>query len=78
MLIAQITDLHVSAGTDPTRPDPLPALRRVVELLNTMRPRPDCVIATGDLVEHGTDAEYRKVAATSAIHIPTTKMFAGD
>jgi Icc protein len=59
MLIAQITDLHITTGVDPTRADPVPALRRTVELLNTMRPRPDCVVATGDLVEHGTDAEYR-------------------
>jgi 3',5'-cyclic AMP phosphodiesterase CpdA len=59
MLIAQITDLHVTTGVDPSLADPVAALRRAVELLNTMRPRPDCVLATGDLVEHGTDAEYR-------------------
>lgn len=60
MLIAQISDLHVStADPDHKLVDTSETLRRVIDVLNTMRPRPDCVIATGDLVDHGTDVEYR-------------------
>jgi Icc protein len=58
MLIAQISDLHITR-----RPgghvDATASLRRTVEVLNTMVPRPDVVLATGDLVDNGTDAEYR-------------------
>ena len=60
VLIAQITDLHISTPDAPNaRVDTSATLRRAVEMLNTMQPRPDCVIATGDLVEHGTDVEYK-------------------
>jgi 3',5'-cyclic-AMP phosphodiesterase len=60
MLIAQISDLHVTTPDAPRRlVDTTASLQRAVEVLNTMQPRPDCVIATGDLVDYGTDVEYR-------------------
>lgn len=59
MLIAQISDLHVTIAGESSRVDAAATLRRAVEVLNTMVPRPDCVLATGDLVDHGTDAEYK-------------------
>src|SRR5581483_8388835 len=65
MLIAQITDLHVcppgerAYGRVPTNE----MLRRAVRQLNAMRPRPDLVLATGDLVNFGTPEEYRELRA---------------
>ena len=60
MLIAQISDLHVTTEGAPHRlVDSSATLRRAVELLNAMQPRPDCVLATGDLVDGGSDAEYK-------------------
>lgn len=60
MLIAQISDLHITEGAG-AHVDAAASLRRTIEVLNTMRPRPDVVIATGDLVDNGTDAEYRRL-----------------
>ncbi len=60
MLIAQISDLHVTTEDAPRRlVDTSATLRRAVDVLNTMAPRPDCVLVTGDLVDNGTDAEYK-------------------
>jgi 3',5'-cyclic-AMP phosphodiesterase len=59
VLIAQISDLHVTAPGSRGLVDAVATLRNAIGVLNTMRPRPDCVIATGDLVNDGTDAEYR-------------------
>ena len=65
MLIAQITDCHV-------RPegklvygaiDSAPMLERAVAKLNGLDPRPDLVLATGDLVDAGQEAEYRRLRA---------------
>ncbi len=60
MLIAQITDFHVCApgalvyeGIDTNR-----HLREAVRRLNALSPRPDLVLGTGDLVDHGTVEEY--------------------
>lgn len=61
MLFAQITDLHVGlpgallAG----RSDTAGFLDRAVARLNGLRPRPDFVLVTGDLIEGGSEAEYR-------------------
>lgn len=61
MIIAQITDLHV-------RPEGVLAydrvptnamLREAVADVNALRPRPDVVLATGDLVHCGMIEEYR-------------------
>lgn len=60
MLIAQITDLHV------TGPDSLiqgivdanSMLGAAVDHLNRMRPQPEVVIATGDLADRGLPEEY--------------------
>jgi 3',5'-cyclic AMP phosphodiesterase CpdA len=67
MLIAQITDMHVVAegelcGGVPTND----MLRAAVARLVDLRPRPDAVIATGDLVDHGTAAEYDLLRALLA------------
>jgi Icc protein len=65
MLIAQITDTHVSTpGSQNDRFFRTAAhLGRAVEHLNALRPRPDVVLATGDLVERGRVGEYRRLRA---------------
>jgi 3',5'-cyclic AMP phosphodiesterase CpdA len=56
MLIAQISDLHI--GFDRGNPHELNVrrLNMVVDQLNELRPRPDLLIVSGDLVEHADDA----------------------
>ena len=71
MLIAQITDLHL--GFDPGNPAELNRQRldAVLARLMAMRPRPDLIVATGDLTEFGDDASYRAlVAALGSLDIP--------
>jgi 3',5'-cyclic AMP phosphodiesterase CpdA len=60
MLIAQITDMHVRAeGKLLYRRIDTPAyLARAVAHLNALDPRPDIVLATGDLVDRGLPEEY--------------------
>jgi 3',5'-cyclic AMP phosphodiesterase CpdA len=55
MLIAQITDIHL--GFDPGDPDEFNRRRldAVLAALTEMAPRPDLLLATGDLVEDGFD-----------------------
>lgn len=63
MLIAQITDTHVS--TPGSRNDlyfrTAEHLARAVAHLNALTPRPDVVVATGDLVERGQVDEYERL-----------------
>ena len=63
MLIAQITDAHIKPhGTLAYgRVDTAPYLARAVAHLLALRPRPDVVLATGDLVDGGRPDEYRRL-----------------
>lgn len=64
MLIAQITDIHL--GFDPVDPDELNRRRldAVLKALVEMSPRPDLLLATGDLVEDGfDDVSYERLRA---------------
>lgn len=58
MLIAQITDMHITAEGEPSLKDSDTAgnLARVVAAINRFSPRPDMVIATGDLVNDASPA----------------------
>jgi 3',5'-cyclic AMP phosphodiesterase CpdA len=74
MLVAHITDLHILAEGklfhSPQRaipPDAAPGwsridtaacLRRAVATLNSLNPRPDVTVITGDLTDHGSAEEY--------------------
>ena len=63
MLIAQITDIHL--GFDPGNPDELNQRRLdcVLRTLGEMVPRPDLLLASGDLADAGDDAEsYQRLA----------------
>jgi Icc protein len=61
MLVAQITDIHL--GFEPGDPNEFNQQRLDAALaaLTEMTPRPDLLLATGDLVENGDDGEaYRR------------------
>jgi Icc protein len=60
MLIAQITDLHVHARGEPVSAlvDANENLAIAIDFLNTLVPRPDVVVATGDLTDNGTPEQY--------------------
>jgi 3',5'-cyclic AMP phosphodiesterase CpdA len=60
MLVAQITDLHVSTpGSTIDRECRTAAqVKRAVLHLSHLDPRPDVVVITGDLVDEGTPEEY--------------------
>ena len=62
MLIAQITDTHISTPDSANdRHFRTPEhLERAVAHLNRLDPRPDVVLATGDLVERGEAQEYAR------------------
>jgi 3',5'-cyclic-AMP phosphodiesterase len=68
MLLAQISDLHVTAaGTRlMERIDTAGYLTRAVAHLNGLSPAPDLVIITGDLVDQGSPAEYENLRAILA------------
>lgn len=62
MIIAQISDTHVQTGPEAV-PGRLEDLRRTVEAINTLRPRPVAVVHTGDVAHHATIEEYRAARA---------------
>lgn len=63
MLIAQISDLHIKRfGKLAYRHvDTAAALEKAVAALNALNPAPDLVLATGDLVDEGSDEEYGRL-----------------
>jgi 3',5'-cyclic AMP phosphodiesterase CpdA len=65
MVVAQITDMHVS--TPDSRADRVfctaEHLERAVDHLNGLPRQPDLVLATGDLVDHGGFDEYERLRA---------------
>jgi Icc protein len=63
MLIAQLTDCHVTAhgGLVAERVDPAPGLRRAVEHVRSLGDEVTLVIGTGDLVNDGTADEYDRL-----------------
>lgn len=59
-LLAQISDLHVTDRPGSKTPDAADRLRRV--LAGMALHRPDAILATGDLVDEGSAAEYALLA----------------
>ncbi len=61
MLIAQVTDIHL--GFEPGNPAEFNRKRldQVLKLLAAMKPRPDMLLATGDLVDRGDGDSYRRL-----------------
>lgn len=68
MLIAQITDLHVTRAGEllAGRVDTRAALNKCVARLARLEPRPDLLLITGDLTETATDEEYAYLKAALA------------
>jgi 3',5'-cyclic AMP phosphodiesterase CpdA len=60
LLVAQITDLHIKPIGELAyrQVDTAAALAHCVAHLNGLRPRPDIVVVTGDLVDGGKPEEY--------------------
>jgi 3',5'-cyclic AMP phosphodiesterase CpdA len=60
MLMAQISDMHVRGDRQPAngRVPTNDLLEACVAHLNALDPRPDLVLATGDLVDLGSDDDY--------------------
>jgi 3',5'-cyclic-AMP phosphodiesterase len=54
-LLVQLSDPHVGAAWEGH--DPVDALAAAVESVGRLRPQPDAVLVTGDVTEHGADAE---------------------
>lgn len=65
MLIAQISDLHIAEDGNYMRDfvDANAKLAVAVDYLNAMQLRPDVVIATGDLTDHGRPEQYELLGA---------------
>ena len=57
--LVQLTDSHI--GADWSDVDPAAALRQVVAAIRRVTDRPDAILVTGDLAEHGDPAEYAVV-----------------
>jgi Icc protein len=68
MLIAQISDMHVTrpGGIGVAGADTIANLERVVERIAGLSPRPDLVLATGDLVAGHGRGEYEALRALLA------------
>jgi 3',5'-cyclic-AMP phosphodiesterase len=64
VLIAQISDLHIAEADNYMRTfvDANAKLAAAVDYLNAMQLRPDVVIATGDLTDHGRPEQYELLA----------------
>ena len=80
MNIVQITDLHVVArGCLWYRRVPTNAqLAQAVAHINSLDPRPDAVIASGDLTEHGRAEEYELLREILAELIPPVFVIPGN
>ena len=60
MILAQITDPHVrSDGALAGKVDTVRMLAQGIAHVIALEPRPDVVLMTGDLVDRGTESEYR-------------------
>jgi Icc protein len=73
MLIAQISDTHVMLEGELMSGvvDTAPFLQRAVAHINALVPRPDVVLASGDLVDAGRPEEYRRLRGIlAALQMP--------
>jgi 3',5'-cyclic AMP phosphodiesterase CpdA len=71
-LVAQLTDLHIKAGGKLSyrRVDTAGALRTAIDTLLAAPQLPDIVIVTGDLVDFGSESEYRFLRDLQPLPMP--------
>lgn len=69
MLIAQLSDLHICRAGETVfgGRDSAQSLARCVQTVNALRPQPDSVILTGDLVNTGHIDEYSRLKSMLAL-----------
>jgi 3',5'-cyclic AMP phosphodiesterase CpdA len=67
LLIAQVTDIHLGFDRDDPAEFNRKRLDQVLRQLNNGPNRPDLLIVTGDLTEHGAPASYRQLADAFSI-----------
>lgn len=75
VVVAQITDMHIRRRSHFLHhmPHVSGPLRRALNAIAKLRPLPDCIIATGDLTQNGTLAEYQRLREILEAHarVPT-------
>ena len=69
--IAQLSDSHITTG--PLGAGPAAGLQLALARVMGLDPRPDCVVITGDLTDHGRPDEY----AALVLHVVANRMLNG-
>ncbi len=65
VVLAHLSDTHIDAGARSAE-----RTARVVAYLAGLRTPPDAVLVTGDLADHGTEAEYERFRALVDLPVP--------
>ncbi len=79
MILAHLSDPHLGADAEPGAPGapagPGAALQRAVDRVLALDPRPDLVLVTGDLTDHGRSEEYEALRViVDAVPVPVYLM----
>jgi 3',5'-cyclic AMP phosphodiesterase CpdA len=61
VLLAQLSDTHLTTGV--LAAAPAARTHQALARVQALRPRPDCLVITGDLADHGQAAEYEAALA---------------
>ena len=77
MIIAQISDTHISAD-DPMGPERAGHLAACVAAINGLDPLPDVVVHTGDVTHRAKPAEYDQALAILRALVPPLHLVAGN
>jgi 3',5'-cyclic AMP phosphodiesterase CpdA len=79
-IIAQITDLHIKRPGELAygKVDTAAAALRLVDTLNRLRPAPDLIVVTGDLVDGGAREEYAHLRELLRSLAPPLAVTAGN